>query len=208
MLASLKPTFPEFQELFSNDSTLKILAAIFQMNKKKSSASELASILDIHITTAKKHLETLYNFGFLSKKTLIDKRGKPTYYSIKSDQTVILLDVNILSQTADFQISVPDILIREQLGLYPRVQFIYGKNSLIKSIKIRTRTKAHRTITRELELTANEGMFLKFLPHPTMEPKLLVEICKIAGITCSIQIRAIYNFVIKLRELNIIKCVG
>ncbi len=208
MLSSLKPTFPEFQELFSNDSTLKILAAIYQMNNKRSSASELASILGIHKTTAKKHLETLHSFGFLTKRTLNDKRGKPTYFSVKTEQTVILLDYEILSQTADFEVSIPDILIREEFGLFPRVQFIYGENSLIKSIKIRTRTKAKRAVTREIDVADIEGRFLKFLPHPTMEAKSLIELCEIAGITRSIQIRAIYNFVIKLKELNIIKCAG
>ena len=207
MLVLSKPTYSEFQELFSNDSAIKILAALFQMRKKRGSAAKLASILGIHITTAKKHLETLHKHGFLIKETVKNQPGKPTYYTIKTDQNLILLDLNILANTVDFNISIPNVVIRERKGLYPRIKFILKKDSNVKSIKIRTRTKAHRTIIRELNLTHHEGQFLKYLPHPTMKPCSLLELCKNANITGPIQIKSIYAFVEKLKDMGIIEII-
>ena len=207
MLVLSKPTYPEFQELFSNDSAVKILAVLFRMSNKRSSAAKLASILGIHISTAKKHLEALHKQGFLNKHTTKNQPGKPTYYTLKTDQNLILLDLNIIAKTVDFNIIIPNVFIREKKGLYPRIQFIFEKDRSIKTIKIRIRTKAHRTITRDLNLTEDEGKFLKYLPHPTMEPCSLVESCKNANITGSIRIKSIYNFVEKLTDIGIIEII-
>ncbi|MFX0208247.1 MAG: ArsR/SmtB family transcription factor [Candidatus Hodarchaeota archaeon] len=210
MLLSLKPQYSDIQGLFSvfsNDYVIKMLALIFQKPDKCSSASELASILGIHVSTAKKHLELLHKFGFLTKKIANDRQGRPTYYTLKTDQVVILLDLKTLSGTVDYNISFPNVLIREKKGLYPRVQFIFGENKSIKSINIRKRTKAHRTRIQRLNLTDDESKFLEYLPHPTMEPCSLLELCERANITGLIRIRSIYNFVVKLQDLGILNCV-
>ena len=102
MLLSLKPTYSDLRELFSvfsNDFVIKILTIIFQKPDKCSSASELASILGIHVSTAKKYLELLHEHGFISKKIANDQQGRPTYYTLKTDQVVILLDLKTLSKT-------------------------------------------------------------------------------------------------------------
>ncbi len=210
MLLSLKPTYSDLRELFSvfsNDFVIKILTLIFQKPDKCSSASELASILGIHVSTAKKYLELLHEHGFISKKIANDQQGRPTYYTLKTDQVVILLDLKTLSETVDYNISVPNVLIREKKGNFPRVQFIFGENKNIESINIRKRTKAHRTRTQHLNLTDDESKFLEYLPHPTMEPCSLSELCERAKITGLIRIRSLYNFVLKLRDLGIIKYV-
>lgn len=211
MFLSLKPSYSDLRELFSvfsNDFVIKILTLISQKPGKCSSASELASILGIHVSTAKKYLELLHEHGFMTKKIANDQQGRPTYYTLKTDQVVIFLDLKTLSETVDYNISVPNVLIREKKGIYPRVRFLYGENKEIKSIKIRKRTKAHRTRTQHLNLTDDESKFLKYIPHPTMEPCSLSDLCERAKITGMIRIRSIYNFVLKLRDLGIIMCVG
>jgi len=210
MLLSLKPKYSDIQGLFSvfsNDFVIKILALIFQKPDKCSSASELASILGFHISTAKKNLEILHELGVLTKKIADDQQGRPTYYTLKTDQVEILLDLKTLSETVDYNISVPNVLIREKKGIYPRIQFILSENKSIKFISIRKRTKAHRTRTQHLNLTSDESKFLEYLPHPTMEPCSLSDLCERANITGLIRMRSLYNFVVKLRDLGIIKCV-
>ena len=210
MLLSLKPKYSDIQGLFSvfsNDFVIKILALIFQKPDKCSSASELASILGIHVSTAKKNLELLHEHGFLTKKIANDQQGRPTYYTLKTDQVVILLDLKTLSETVEYNISFPNVLIREKKGIYPRIQFILSENKSIKFISIRKRTKAHRTRTQHLNLTNDESKFLEYLPHPTMEPCSLSDLCERANITGLIRMRSLYNFVVKLRDLGIIKCV-
>jgi len=143
----------------------------------------------------------------LTKKIADDQQGRPTYYTLKTDQVEILLDLKTLSETVDYNISVPNVLIREKKGIYPRIQFILSENKSIKFISIRKRTKAHRTRTQHLNLTNDESKFLEYLPHPTMEPCSLSDLCERANITGLIRMRSLYNFVVKLRDLGIIKCV-
>ena len=61
-----QPSIQDFKEVFTNQYTLNIL--IILRDKQSTTPSELANILEIHISTAKKYLELFYKHNFLSNE--------------------------------------------------------------------------------------------------------------------------------------------
>lgn len=205
MSDSWNPSYEEFQNLFSNNYTLRILVSLTQLKNMRGSASDIASILDIHISTTKKYLDILNKFRLLEKEFEPTKQGKPTYYILKKKKVNISLDLIKMSRNFQKKISIKDILIRERKGIYPQVSFILTYRGSIQAIKIRKKTKAHRFRTHKIELSSVESRFMQFLPHPTMEPEHFFKICAKSQITDYVSLKIVNNFVQKLLKLEIIK---
>ena len=199
------PTYKEFQNLFSNVYMMKILVSLSQLKDKRGCAADIAAILDIHISTTKKYLEMLYRYEFLNKEFVNSQPGKPTYYTLKKNKVTLILDLDTMALDFQSEFSIQDFLIREKKGNYPQVSFVLDRNGMVRSIKIRKRTKARRFVTRKFELTTSETHFIKYLPHPAMDPLSFLKICEKAQINDLFIIKSLQNFSLKLIELGIIE---
>lgn len=202
-----EPTLQDFQELFSNEHTLKILLSLYQKNNQKVTATEISDILSIHISTAKKYLDLLYNAGFIDKKVMKDKPGKPTIFNIKRTEYNVVLNLETLSSVEIEEINIKNLMIREKPNLHTRITYEIGKNGLIDQINIKLNTKAKKIITIKLILTLNEKFFLKFVPLPSEETKQLIKLCYNAKIYSKPDIKLIESFVYKLKKYDILEVI-
>ncbi|MFX0171457.1 MAG: MarR family transcriptional regulator [Candidatus Hodarchaeota archaeon] len=199
-----RPNHTEFQELFSNDLILKILVTLAQQENMRSSASELASILNIHKSTAKKYLALLYKHNFVTKKDYSTLQGKPSYYRLLAKQITIILDVDTLFKNLQDEFFFPDIKIREKSNIYPRIMYVFDEEGRVKAIKVKKRTKARKTITLTIKMNHMEGKLIKILPHPTMDPESFISICTKLNIEDNFTKKSLYLFILKLKKYGII----
>ena len=200
-----KPTYQEFQELLTNEFVLKILVVLSKQENMRGCAANISTILGVHVSTAKKYLELLHKYQFVKEEFVPTQPGKPTYYTLKTTQIQIALDLNILSQSLQSEYSIPDLTIREKRDLYPRLTFTLDVEGMVKGIIFRKRTKARRNVTHRIELTTSESNFMKHLPLPTMQPESFLEICKKAQITDYFIKKSLFNFVQKMKKLGVIE---
>ena len=141
------PTYQEFQDLFSNDYSLKILAILYQVHLESRTlcAADVAKLLDIHVSTAKKYLDLLADKSFVNKEFFPNKKGKPTYYSIKSMKINVNLDLERLlkniQENVEFD-SLPNPRIREKPNLEPRIIYKVNDKGLVTEILAKKLTKA------------------------------------------------------------------
>ncbi|MFX0017076.1 MAG: hypothetical protein ACFFB2_20400 [Promethearchaeota archaeon] len=199
-----KPNLTEFQELFSNDIMLKVLVTLAQQKDMRSSASELALILNIHKSTAKKYLTLLQKYNFVKKKDYLTHQGKPSYYRLITKQIPIVLDVDTLSKDLQDELFIPDVKIREKRNIYPRITYVFGEEGRVEVIKVKKRTKAPKTITFKIKLSQKEGELIKILPHPTMDPESFLTICSKLNIKNKFTKKSLYLFILKLKKYGII----
>lgn len=205
MQSSWETSYEEFQSLFLNNFTLRILLALSRLKNMCGSASEIASILGIHISTTKKYLDLLTEQFLLEKKAVPDKPGRPTYYTLKSKELNLNLDLERMSQNFQVTTSIPNIFIREKKGIYPKISLLMDKRGFVQSIKVRKKTKAQRYVTQKIELSSIESRFFRLIPHPTMEPESFDKLCIKAKITDHVSQKLVFNFVLKLLKLGIVK---
>jgi len=195
-----------FQQLFANEYSLKILSLIFQKSNALC-AADVSKLLDIHISTAKKYLDLLAENNFLKSEKYLQKPGKPTYYSLLVDRINISLELSRLAKTMDvppITENIPNPQIRENTNLPSRVQFLLDKKDMITKISVKVQTKAKKTIAHKIILNETESQFLKYLPHPTMQPEHFLDICRKAGISDYYSIKEVYLFAEKLAKYELI----
>jgi len=171
----------------------------------RGSASDIASILGIHVSTTKKYLDLLTESLLLEKKAVPNKPGRPTFYTLKSKDINLKLDLDNMSQTFETKISIPNISIREKKGIYPQISLLMDNRGFVHGIKVRKKTKAQRYVTQKIELSNIESRFFRLIPHPTMEPESFYKLCDKAKIKDHVSQKTAYNFVQKLLKLGIIK---
>jgi len=203
--SSWGPSYEEFQSLFLNNFTLRILVTLSQFENMRGSASDIASILGIHVSTTKKYLDLLTESLLLEKKAVPNKPGRPTFYTLKSKDINLKLDLDNMSQTFETKISIPNISIREKKGIYPQISLLMDNRGFVHGIKVRKKTKAQRYVTQKIELSNIESRFFRLIPHPTMEPESFYKLCDKAKIKDHVSQKTAYNFVQKLLKLGIIK---
>ncbi len=195
-----------FQQIFANEYSLKILALTFQ-RKNAVCAADISKLLDIHISTAKKYLHLLAENNFLKSEQYPHRPGKPTFYSLLVDRINISLDLSEITETMDvppISDNIPNPQIRENSNLAPRVQFHLDNKDIVNEISVKVRTKAKKTIGYKISLNETESQFMKYIPHPTMEPELFLDICTKAGISDYYSIKEAYLFAEKLMKYDII----
>ena len=211
-LDSWNPDYQEFQELFSNDYSLKILSIIYLKSKTNETpcGHDIAKILNIHISTATKYLDLLYKYKFIEREQITNKPGKPTYYKTKTKSISITLDLPLITQNLQNfleEVHMPDPLLREKINLAPRVKYNLNDNGTIESIMIKTKTKAKKLVKRELTLNNIESNFMKYIPFPTMKAARYSEICSDAGLNDILTRKELYYFVENLAKYDIIELV-
>jgi len=134
------------------------------------SASEAASRLNLHISTAQDFLEGLHSQGIVSKKGVTDKKRPYFRYSLKKKGVTIKIDFTTLYDKLDHQNRLK-WLIREKKNS-GAIFKTFSKSDFISSIHLFTGVGRTRT-ERKINLTKNQGNFLYYLPFPT-EPFLSV----------------------------------
>lgn len=200
-----QPTIQQFNELFNNEYVLNIMVVLNKKTDRSITPTELADILQIHISTAKKYLELLAKYKFATKEILTDKLGRPTVYTLKTNRIDISLTFDNDSFNDNLDVEIWNPLIREVKGIEKLANYEFDSNDLIKEIRVKTRTKAKRFVTQTIELSKNEQLFMKHLPFSTQDPKSLIKICTKANIKSEIEMKAIENFVRKLLKYNLIE---
>ncbi|MFX0085822.1 MAG: hypothetical protein ACFFAU_09115 [Candidatus Hodarchaeota archaeon] len=204
------PSYFQFQEVFSNDYCLKILLLIFEKTKKRETlcATDVAKILDMHVSTATKYLDLLCKYEFVSKKQFHNKPGKPTYYASKSELIAISLDLSQLTNEIQDNLDINTIqnpLIREKPNIQERVSYEFNNDGSITNFIIKKKTKARRVVNQKIDLSRNESAFMKYLPHPTMEAECFLDICAKANLSDFYAIKGIISFLEKLKKYDIIE---
>lgn len=206
-LITWKPNYQEFQDMFSNENALRILA-LLSLEKQEYCAADISKLLDIHISTSKKYLDFFYEQDFLEKKEFSNKPGKPTYYYPKSNQITITLDLHNIAHSLAKKLdetTLPDPLIRERPNLESGVTYDIDRKGLVRGITVKKRTKARRYVKQELKISIAEGQFMKYLPHPTMEFEPFLQVCRRAKLVNYFEIKSLLSFVGKLDKLGIIE---
>ncbi len=193
--------------MFSNDYTLKILAILSQQSQKLC-AADVARILEIHISTAKKYLDLLFDYQFIDRELIPDKPGKPTYYSAKSTKIDITINIDAIAQEINKESqkdALPNLYMRETPNLQPRITYVFNKTGLVEAIIIKRRTKAKRIVKQKLTLNMAESAFMKYLPHPSMQAERFLTICERAQLKNYFTIKGLIPFVEKLKKYEIIE---
>ncbi|MFX1516056.1 MAG: hypothetical protein ACFFC6_07100 [Promethearchaeota archaeon] len=198
--------YSSFQQLFANEYSLKILG-LFSQKRGNLCAADISKLLDIHISTAKKYLDLLAESNFLSREKYLHKPGKPTFYSLLVDNINISLNLSHIAKTMDVPPvteNIPNPQLRESTNLPPRVRFHLDTKDMVSKISVKVRTKARKTIVHTIALNETESQFIKYLPHPTMDPEFFLDICAKAGISDFYSIKEAYLFAEKLLKYEII----
>ncbi len=207
VMINWKPDYQEFQEVFSNENALRIIA-LLSVNKEQYCASDIAKLLDIHISTAKKYLDLFYDHGFLERRVFRKKAGKPTYFKSKVDQLTIILDmdslVSSIVQSYD-NTELPNPLIREKAYLDDKIGYEINTKGLVTEISVKKRTKAKRFVKQKVRLNSLESQFMKYLPHPTMAFEPFLRICEKAELKNYFEQKILLHFVEKLKKIGIIE---
>lgn len=201
------PNFQEFQDLFSNENALRILAILSQ-DKKWFCAADIAKLFDIHISTAKKYLDLFYDHNFIDKQEFTNKPGRPTYFSLKTNEINITLNMDVISKSMTEKLdeqSLPNPIIREKAYLEPKIIYEVDSKGLVNNLVVKMRTKAKRFVKQKVTLSQIESQFLKYLPHPTMEFESFLQICERAKLDNYFEIKSLLSFVGKLKKLGVIE---
>src|SRR3972149_3568857 len=119
MYVNSTPTYQQLRSLFSNDIGLKVLLLLEKMAEVLS-PTDVAHLLNVHISTAKKYLELFCDLDFVSKEVLLSKPGKPTYYRLINKLVSIQLDLSVLLEARrqeEIYTALPDFFVREAVNI-------------------------------------------------------------------------------------------
>jgi len=134
------------------------------------SASEAASRLNLHISTAQDFLEGLNSQGIVSKKAALEKKRPYFRYSLKKKSMTVTINFDALYDTQDHQDKL-SWRIREKKNS-SAIFKTFSKTDFVSTVHFFSGEGRSRT-ERKISLTKNQGKFLHYLPFPT-EPHLRV----------------------------------
>lgn len=167
------------------------------------SASEAASRLGIHISTAQDFLEAMESLGILSKQEVYEK--KRPYYRYSLEKRVIEMRLDLGSEQFVGPEKDPGGMIREKKQ--SRARFTTSRSGdSISSITIWTGEGRGRKEHR-ISLTAYQGKFLYHLPFPNAEAESVEGIMKMAGLEEEVR-PEIDDMVALLAEYKVIERIG
>jgi predicted transcriptional regulator len=137
---------------------------------KDISASEAASRLNLHISTAQDFLEGLNSLKIVTKKEASEKKRPYFRYSLKKKSVTITVDFAALYDKEAYQERLKwRIRERKNSGAIFKT---FSKTDYISTVHFFS-GKGRIRIERKINLTRNQGKFLHNLPFPT-EPYLSV----------------------------------
>ena len=134
------------------------------------SASEAASRLNLHISTAQDFLEGLNSQGIVAKKEVLEKKRPYFRYSLKKETLTITIDFVALynKQAHQDRLKWPIREKKNSGAIFKK----FSKSDYISAVHFFT-GKGRTRIEKKINLTRNQGNFLLYLPFPT-EPFLSV----------------------------------
>ena len=172
-------TVAKFGSYIAKDYAEEFLELL--VNYKDISASEAASRLNLHITTAQEFLDALASLDILYKNEVSEGKRPYFRYSLKKQRIRIDLDLGrIKKQPGD---SAPGSKIRERQHAGARFSTARN-NQRIASVTIWT-GEGRGYKERKINLTASQGAFLFHLPFPNAAHMSIPEIMRKAGIDAS-----------------------
>ncbi len=139
------------------------------------SASEAASRLNLHISTAQDFLEGLNSQGIVSKKMALEKKRPYFRYSLVKKSVTVTLDFDALYDKQDFQERL-NWRIREKKNS-GAIFKTFSKTDFVSAVHFYSGEGRSR-IERKISLTKNQGNFLHYLPFPTEPHASVVDIIK------------------------------
>ena len=165
------------------------------------SASEAASRLGMHIQTVQDFLETMTEFGVLSKKEAIE--GKRPYFRFTLATQKISIEIDLQHE---LQVSGENYLeqakIREKKNA--GIRFSLARNGQYFSNLAIWTGKGRERSEKKISLTIAQGKFLYNLPFPDGEFASLEEIMGKAGVDL-VQMPEIMDLIKELVENNVIE---
>jgi predicted transcriptional regulator len=168
---------------------------------KTISASEAASLLEIHIKTAQDFLEGLAQMGILKKEEVYEKKRPYFRYSMAKKQITIKIDfAEFYDESGDEDKSKRKIRERINSGA---IFTLAGGGQKITTVTLFT-GEGRKKEERKISLTGAQGTFLFYLPFPTDTPKTIAEIQKKASLDGS-YLPEILDIVDLLEQYNVIE---
>lgn len=148
------------------------------VNYRDISASEAASRLNLHISTAQEFLEAMASLGILEKKEVFEKKRPYFRYALK--QTKIALEIDLDRVIKKPPEGRPAQKIKERPNSGGR--FATARNNqCISSVTVWIGDGRDRK-ERKINLTNSQGRFLFHLPFPSAMPATITEIMKKADV--------------------------
>ena len=168
---------------------------------KDISASEAASRLNLHISTAQDFLEGLYVQDIVTKREVFEKKRPYFRYTLKKKKVTLSINLETLYDKQAHQEKMKwRIREKKDSGVIFKT---FSRSSFISSIHFFTGEGRSRT-EKKITLTKKQGQFLFYLPFPT-EPRLsTADIIKKAGIEES-AIPEVLDIIDDLLKHNIIE---
>ena len=143
------------------------------------SASEAASRLNLHISTAQDFLEGLTSQGIVIKKEAIEKKRPYFRYSLKKKSVSITIDFAALYDQQDHQDRLKwHIREKKNSGAIFKT---FSRTDFISTVHFFT-GQGRARIEKKISLTRDQGNFLHYLPFPTQPLLSVADIIKKAKI--------------------------
>jgi predicted transcriptional regulator len=165
------------------------------------SASEAASLLELHIKTAQDFLEGLAQMGILEKEEVYEKKRPYFRYTMVKPQITIETDFSELYD-ASAEKDESKRKIREKINA-GAVFTPAGAGEKIASVTLFT-GEGRKRKERKIRVTEAQGTFLFYLPFPTESPRSIAGILKKAGLEESF-LPEILDIVDILEKYNVIE---
>lgn len=148
------------------------------VNYRDISASEAASRLNLHISTAQEFLEAMVSLDILDKKEVSEKKRPYFRYALITQK--ITMDIDLAGIKKNQSDNILTKRIRERKDAGARFSVARGNQS-ISAVAIWTGEGRDRK-ERKINLTAPQGRFLYHLPFPTAEFLSISEIMRRADV--------------------------
>lgn len=152
------------------------------VNYQDISASEAASRLNLHISTAQEFLEAMASLDILTKVEVSEK--KRPYFRYRLKQQKITMDIDLEQIIRKNSGDRPDKKIREKQDAGARFSTARSNDS-ISSVTIWIGEGRERK-ERKINLTTPQGKFLYHLPFPTAGHMTISEIMQKAEVDDSL----------------------
>ena len=146
---------------------------------KTISASEAASLLELHIKTAQDFLEGLAGWGILKKEQVFEKKRPYFRYMMTQSNVTIETDFSEL-----YDASGEEEKAKRKVKEKINAGVIFtpaGTGQKIATVTLFT-GEGRKRKERKISVTEAQGTFLFYLPFPTEEPQSIADIVEKAGL--------------------------
>jgi len=148
------------------------------VNYRDISASEAASRLNLHITTAQEFLEAMSELDIVTKREVTEGKRPYFRYSLKKQVVAMEIDLTQIERKPPGDFTAR--MLRERKDSGANFTTARGGGS-ISSVTIWTGAGRERK-QRRINLTSSQGRFMYHLPFPDGKPLSIIEIMRKADV--------------------------